>query len=333
MLTRFRASLVVLLLVASACSSGSSSSEGTSTSSSTRANPTTRTAPARVCADGKQPPRHYQSVVVFAFENRTWSDVGLGFGSQMPYLQQLGRQCAFFRTWDETDPGQNSLTQYVGQITGAGQPGTVNDCSPSATCSTTADNIFRQVRVAGRRAVNFVEGATAPCSADQNAPKHVPALYLWAPDDKAQCTQQVRPLTELDVRCPPRLRVRDPEPVQRRSRLRQRRRRRVGPRARPAGARQRRVPSRQRRGVHLVRRGPARTEHVDHADRGHGPTRCPWCGSPRHPEGLAVDARAPVLVQRLHCRRLARSRKLVARRGPSPTEPKTGRRRRHAGRS
>lgn len=140
---------------------------------------------------------------MFAFENRTWSDVGLGFGSEMPYLHQLGQQCAFFPTWDETDPTQNSLTQYIGQITGAREPGTVNDCSPSATCSTTADNLFRQVRVSGRQAVNYVEGPTAPCSADNNAPKHVPALYLWAPDDRAHCQEQVRPLTDFDVHALP----------------------------------------------------------------------------------------------------------------------------------
>jgi acid phosphatase len=152
-----------------------------------------------VCANGKPAPDQYQSVVVFAFENRTWGDVGLGFGSQMPYLHQLGRQCAFLRTWNETDPSQDSLTQYVGQITGTRQPGTVNDCSPSATCSTRADNLFRQVRVSGRRAVNFVEDATRPCSADHAVPRHVPALYLWATEDRAHCRQQVRPLAELDV--------------------------------------------------------------------------------------------------------------------------------------
>lgn len=185
----------MVLLVATACSSGSSSKGADPPTSSS-----VGTAPAKVCANGKPPPQQYESVVVFSFENRTWRDVGLGFGSKMPYLHQLGRQCAFFRTWNEIDPGQNSLTQYVGQITGAREPGTVNDCSPSATCSTRSDNLFRQVRVSGRRAVSFVEGATRPCSAEHNAPRHVPALYLWSRDDRAHCKQQVRPLGELDVK-------------------------------------------------------------------------------------------------------------------------------------
>jgi hypothetical protein len=75
----------------------------------------------------------------------------------------------------------------------------VNDCSPSARCSTTADNIFRQARQAGLVAVNYVEGASSPCSASGNAAKHVPALYLRGADDRAHCDEQVRPYRELDV--------------------------------------------------------------------------------------------------------------------------------------
>ncbi|MDQ1519163.1 MAG: phosphatidylinositol-3-phosphatase [Actinomycetota bacterium] len=141
--------------------------------------------------------------MVFSFENRTWKDVGLGFGAGMPYLHALGTRCAYFANWTETDPSQNSLTQYVGQVTGARQPGTQNDCSPSATCSTRADNLFRQARTAGLGAVNYVEGASSPCSAKGNAAKHVPVLYLWGADDRAHCNDQVRPLTELRPRALP----------------------------------------------------------------------------------------------------------------------------------
>jgi hypothetical protein len=142
-------------------------------------------------------------VVVFAFENRTWSDVGAGFGPEMPYLHALGERCSWFSDWTETDTSQNSLTQYVGQVTGAPQPGTVNDCSPSATCSTMADNIFRQARRAGLSAINYVEGATISCSAEGNAVKHVPAAYLWGADDRAHCHDQIRPLSEFNPNAPP----------------------------------------------------------------------------------------------------------------------------------
>jgi hypothetical protein len=134
---------------------------------------------------------------VFSFENRTWSNVGAGF-SKMPYFRRLAARCAYFTDWTETNTAQNSLTQYTGQVTGAFQSGTVNDCAPSAKCSTTADNIFRQARQAGRSAINFVEGASAPCSADGNAAKHIPALYLYGDGDRAACDQQVRPYRDFD---------------------------------------------------------------------------------------------------------------------------------------
>jgi hypothetical protein len=197
--------LALLLIVAAACSSSSSSKPATSTTTkpAPTTSSTTRAAAAPACGNPGSPPSHYRSVVVFAFENRTWNDVGLGFGPDMPYLHGLGRQCAFFRDWTETDTAQNSLTQYTGQVTGARQPGTVNDCSPSPTCSTRADNLFRQLRDSGQTAVNYVEGATGPCRADNNAARHVPALYLWGDGDRAHCKQQVRPLDQLDVKALP----------------------------------------------------------------------------------------------------------------------------------
>jgi hypothetical protein len=109
----------------------------------------------------------------------------------------LAARCAWFADWTETDTHQNSLTQYVGQVTGARQHGTVNDCSPSSSCSTTADNIFRQARRAGITAINYVEGARKPCSASGNASRHVPALYMWGDGDRSACDAQVRPLSDF----------------------------------------------------------------------------------------------------------------------------------------
>ncbi len=200
------AALAAALLL-SACGSGSGS-RATPTSRARRSPTTTTTtstttaapavANATPCGAPQAPPARYRSVVVLAFENRSWDDVGAGFGPGMPYLHGLGTQCSWFAQWTETDQHDKSLAQYVGQVTGARQPGTVADCKPSASCSTTADSLFRQLRTAGRDAVNYVEGATQPCSADGNAAKHIPALYLWGADDRAHCTEQVRPLTDLD---------------------------------------------------------------------------------------------------------------------------------------
>jgi hypothetical protein len=117
----------------------------------------------------------------------------------MPYLHNLAQRCSYFTDWTEANTDQNSLTQYVGQVTGASQPGTVDDCSPSTSCSTTADNLFRQARKSGLTAINYVEGATSGCSDSGNAAKHVPVLYLWGADDRAHCDAQVRPFSEFDA--------------------------------------------------------------------------------------------------------------------------------------
>jgi hypothetical protein len=137
--------------------------------------------------------------VVLVEENRRWTDVGgVGFGS-MPYLHSLAEQCTTFADWTETNTAQNSLTQYIGMTSGVDNPATVDDCSPSASCRSTDDNIFRQVRGTGGTARTFVEGPTHGCSAVGNATKHVPALYYYGGTDHAACGAEVRPLDELDV--------------------------------------------------------------------------------------------------------------------------------------
>jgi hypothetical protein len=71
---------------------------------------------AGICGSTTTPPAHYSHVVIFSFENRTWSNVGLGFSaSTMPYLHSLASQCSFFSDWTETNTSQNSLTQYIGE--------------------------------------------------------------------------------------------------------------------------------------------------------------------------------------------------------------------------
>jgi len=186
---RLLVGVLLVVTMAGACSKGTSTSTPSSSAAAGHHD---------VCGNPGPPPKRYESVVVFAFENRTWNSVGLGFGPAMPYLHTLARHCSYFADWTETDTSQNSLTQYVGQVTGAFEAGTVNDCSPSPSCSTTADNIFRQARRAGLTAVNYVEGATSPCSASGNAAKHIPALYLWGADDRVHCPYQVRPFRDFD---------------------------------------------------------------------------------------------------------------------------------------
>jgi hypothetical protein len=190
-------------LLLAACSSGSGSDAADAPRARRGTSTTTTTVPVRTpsttpCGADRTPPARYRSVVVFSFENRSWDEIGAGFGPGMPYLHDLGTRCSWFAQWTETDEHDKSLAQYVGQVTGARQPGTVADCKPSATCSTTADNLFRQLQVDHRAPVNFVEGATQPCSDDGNAAKHIPALYLWGADDRSHCDAWVRPFADFD---------------------------------------------------------------------------------------------------------------------------------------
>ncbi|WP_426572066.1 alkaline phosphatase family protein [Aquihabitans sp. McL0605] len=156
------------------------------------------------CNRTGRPPTRYQHVLVLVEENRTWSGggtpaVGLGFSARkMPFLHGLAAKCSYFRDWSETNSRQSSLTQYIGLTSGVSNPNTVNDCRPSATCQSTDNNIFRQVRNAGGTPRNYVDGATTPCSTGSNATKHIPALYYLAPQDASHCTTEVRPLRNLN---------------------------------------------------------------------------------------------------------------------------------------
>jgi hypothetical protein len=124
----------------------------------------------------------------------------------MPYLHSLATQCPTFADYTEPDPTQNSATQYVGTTQGSNIDTVRNDCTPSVTCNSLVDNVFRQVRVKGMTARSFVEGATTGCSASGNAAKHIPALYYWgdysdatgAHNDSSYCSAEVRPFSELD---------------------------------------------------------------------------------------------------------------------------------------
>ena len=77
----------------------------------------------------------HQKVVVFSFENRTWTGVGGTQFQSMPYLNGLARQCSTFSDYTEPDPSQNSATQYVGTVTGSTANTVLNDCTPSASCN------------------------------------------------------------------------------------------------------------------------------------------------------------------------------------------------------
>jgi hypothetical protein len=147
------------------------------------------------------------TIIVISEENRTWSDVGgTGFSATtMPYVHNIASQCAYFTQDTEVNTGDNSAQQYVGAWTGYNSTVTTvsNDCSPSASCSYTGNNIFRAFRNANVPHREYVEGATSTCSASGNAAKHIPELYMWDPTDKAACSVEVLPMSQFNFASPP----------------------------------------------------------------------------------------------------------------------------------
>lgn len=147
------------------------------------------------------------TVIVISEENRSWGSVGgPGFSaSQMPYTHAVASRCAFFQQDTEVDTNDNSATQYLGAWMGFGPSVShvSHDCSPSSSCSYTGNNIFRVFRNAGIPHREYVEGASGPCSASGNAAKHIPDLYMWDPTDRANCNNEVRPMSEFSFANPP----------------------------------------------------------------------------------------------------------------------------------
>jgi hypothetical protein len=160
------------------------------------------------CGSAAAPPAKYDHVVVVMEENRTWDGVGgVGFGDKyMPFLGDLGKNCTVFSDWTETNTEQNSLNQYIGLTSGVSNPATVDDCSPSDTCRSTDDNLFRQVRLSGGTARTYVDNTLDPCTPGDNKAKHIPAMYYYGTytdgtgvhNDHDFCTQEVRPLGEFN---------------------------------------------------------------------------------------------------------------------------------------
>jgi len=149
------------------------------------------------CGQKQAPPSAYQHIVVIMFENRTWSQVGgVGFGD-MPYAAQLAKQCTYYADFHETNANQKSLPQYIGLTSGVDNPHVYNDCAPSETCRSYDDNIFRQVRESGGTARTYVEGATGRCDGSIHR-ANVPALYYFGGNDHSYCTDEVRPLPEIN---------------------------------------------------------------------------------------------------------------------------------------
>ncbi len=142
------------------------------------------------CGTASASPARYRHVIWIWMENKSWPDV-IGNRSA-PYETQLANACGTATNWGDAGSQFPSEPSYVGATSGLAGSALnpfAGDAPPSATVSTTSDNIFRQVRAAGGTERSWEEGMNGNCSVSgtRYAPKHNPAVYFWGGQDRAAC--------------------------------------------------------------------------------------------------------------------------------------------------
>jgi hypothetical protein len=150
-----------------------------------------------VCGTSPAPPARFAHVIWIWMENKSYSQV-VGNASA-PYETALARACGSATHWGDAGsqfPSEPSYIAATSGLAGSALNPFAGDDAPSATVSTTADNLFRQVRAAGGTERSYDEGMSGNCSntGTRYAPKHNPALYFWAPGDRTACATDDIPM-------------------------------------------------------------------------------------------------------------------------------------------
>jgi hypothetical protein len=128
-------------------------------------------------------------------ENHSTSDV-IGNGDA-PYTTAVAAQCGTAARYASV--GSPSLPNYLGATSGGTQG--VSDDAPPADHPLTVDNLFRQVRAAGRTERSYSESMSSNCQLDSSgdyAVKHNPAPYYVGDQDRAACRRDNVPLGTPD---------------------------------------------------------------------------------------------------------------------------------------
>lgn len=150
--------------------------------------------PAAMCGRDVHAPI-YKHVIVLFEENNSYASIYKS--SSAPYINSVITDCGLATNYHNIT--HFSLPNYVGATTGAPlsrlQP-FLDDCTPSATCQWTADNIFNQVnRKGGWKA--YAESMPSNCDKSEvglYAPRHNPAVYQ---SDLKNCPSRDVPLGTL----------------------------------------------------------------------------------------------------------------------------------------
>jgi hypothetical protein len=127
-------------------------------------------------------------------ENHSYGSV-IG-SSRAPYQTELARSCGTATRYATV--GSPSLPNYLGAT--AGTTFGIGDDGAPGSHVLTADNIFRQVRLAGGTERSYEESMPANCAlsgAGEYAVKHNPAAYFAGAGDRAACQDDDVPLTQL----------------------------------------------------------------------------------------------------------------------------------------
>ncbi|MCU1504149.1 MAG: phosphoesterase [Ilumatobacteraceae bacterium] len=125
-------------------------------------------------------------------------DTGAVLGSpQAPFLGEIAAACG--TATDYVDHGIHpSLPNYL-VATSGDRHGITDDAGP-ATHPLDVDNIFRQVRATGQRAMTYAESMPANCSlttTDLYAARHNPATYYVGGDDRPACERDDVPFARF----------------------------------------------------------------------------------------------------------------------------------------
>jgi phospholipase C len=124
-------------------------------------------------------------------ENHTAADV-IG-SADAPYTTALAHGCGTAAHYASV--GSPSLPNYVGATSGDTQG--IQDDAPPASHPLAVDNLFRQVRAAGKTERSYSESMGTNCQLDSSgdyAVKHNPAPYYVGNGDRAACQRDNVPL-------------------------------------------------------------------------------------------------------------------------------------------
>ncbi|SRR5581483_5276319 len=181
---------VVMVMVLSACGGGSSNKAASSSSTTAASSATTVTGSS---TSNEATAKTYDHVVWIWMENHTYGQV-IGNASA-PFTTTLARR--FGSATHYATVGSPSLPNYIGATSGSAQ-GIGDDGGPQSH-ALTVDNLFRQVRKAGKTERSFEESMPTNCNlgaVDLYAVKHNPAAYYTGAADRAACLKNDVPFTD-----------------------------------------------------------------------------------------------------------------------------------------